>query len=225
MCGRYTIRFPERFDAGLFGVADWPDLAPRFNIAPGTDVPLVRIGSAGREGTMARWGLVPSWAKDASIGDRLANARGETLAEKPSFRGAWKARRGLLPADGFYEWQKVAGVKGKQPWFIHLPGDEPFALGAIWETWRTPDGDSLLSCAAITTSPNDLMRPIHDRMPVLVPRASWSAWLGEGAGTGALAPVDLVGPYPAGEMRARRVSTYVNAVSRDDARCVEPLPD
>ncbi|MBI2796244.1 MAG: SOS response-associated peptidase [Gemmatimonadetes bacterium] len=225
MCGRYTIRFPDRFDARLFGVGEWPDLGPRFNIAPGQDVPLVRVGPLGREVVMARWGLVPGWAKDAGIGEKLANARGETLAEKPSFRGPWKSHRGLLPADGFYEWQKSPGVTGKQPWFIRRADDAPFALGALWETWRTPDGDALVSCTVITTEPNELMRPIHDRMPVIVPREGWTRWLGDGAARGTPPPADLVAPCPAGELRAHRVSTYVNATSRDDAPCVEPLAE
>lgn len=225
MCGRYTIRFPDRFDTRLFGVIEWPALGPRFNIAPGHEVPLIRLGPAGREAVLARWGLVPSWAKDPAIGDRLANARGETLAEKPSFRSAWKSRRGLLPADGFYEWQKVAGATTKQPWLIGMANDAPFALGALWETWRAPTGDSLVSVTVITTGPNELMRTIHERMPLIVPRTSWTEWLGEGASTGTPAPAELVMPYSAGEMRATRVSTYLNAVGRDDERCAEPLAD
>ena len=228
MCGRYTIRFPARMDAELFGVREWPLLPARFNIGPSSMVPLVRQDDGERDVVMARWGLIPAWAKDPAIGNKLANARGETLLEKPSFRSAWKARRGLLPADGFYEWQKVPGTATKQPWLLTLAGDAPFALGALWETWRAPDGESLVTCAVITTASNELMAPIHERMPVIVPRAEWSEWLGERVGerVGAAAgapPAALVASYPANEMRAVRVSTYVNAVSRDDARCVEPL--
>lgn len=227
MCGRYTIRFPARFDAALFGVREWPALSPRFNIAPGTAVPLIRLDAGRRELTSARWGLIPSWARDATIGSKLTNARAETLAEKPSFRTAWKLRRALLPADGFYEWQNVAGSPTKRPWFIAMADDAPFALGALWEDWRSPDGAALVSCTVITTESNALMRQIHHRMPVIVPRASWGEWLGDspGASQGAAPPTELLASYPEREMRAVRVSTYVNAVMRDDARCVLPVVD
>ena len=172
---------------------------------------------------MARWGLIPSWAKDPAIGNKLANARGETLAEKPSFRSAWATRRGLLPADGFYEWQKIAGAKAKQPWFITLVDDAPFAIGAIWETWRAPEGDPLLTCSVITVASNVLRAPIHARMPVIVPRASWARWLGDGDSRAGVPPSPLVASYPADEMTAWRVSTLVNAPSRDEAQCVVPL--
>ena len=223
MCGRYTVRHPQRLDLSLLGIDDLPPMTPRFNIAPGQNVLVVREVAGERTAGWARWGLIPSWAKDPAIGDRLANARGETLAEKPSFRSAWKARRTLMPADGLYEWQKVPGTTRKQPWFISLVDDEPFALGALWESWRAPDGTNVTSCCVITTEPNHVMRPIHERMPVIVPAASWSAWL-DGDATAA-PPTELLRPFASGPMRAWPVSTMVNAPSRDDPRMVEPLLD
>ena len=220
MCGRYTLRHPQRLDPSVFGVGAWPVLTPRHNIAPGQEVLIVRAVGGTRAATMARWGLVPSWAKDPAIGDRLANARGETLGEKPSFRSAWKSRRALMPADGFYEWQKVSGSKTKQPWFISMTTGEPFALGALWESWRSPEGSPLTSCCVITTEPNALMATIHERMPVIVPQASWDRWLGEAV---AAPPADLLGAYAADAMIAWHVSTLVNAPGREDPRLVEPL--
>ncbi|MBI3792603.1 MAG: SOS response-associated peptidase [Gemmatimonadetes bacterium] len=223
MCGRYTIRHPQRLDPALFGAEGVGVPVARYNIAPGQAVPLVRSVGGSRALTMAQWGLIPSWAKDPAIGGKLANARGETLAEKPSFRSAWKARRGLMPADGFYEWQKVPGARSKQPWFIAMADDAPFALGALWETWREPDGAHRVTCCVITTEPNDVMRPIHERMPVIVPRDGWARWLGEAGGVSP--PDDLLAPYDASPMRAWPVSTMVNAPTRDDPRMVEPLAE
>ena len=223
MCGRYTLRHPQRLDPAVFGVDSWPALVPRHNIAPGTAVLLVRSVDGTRAATMAQWGLIPSWAKDPSIGDRLANARGETLAEKPSFRASWKTRRALMPADGFFEWQKLAGAKPKQPWYITMADEAPFALGALWESWRSTEGATVLSCCVITTEPNALMQPIHERMPVIVPREGWARWLG-GAGVQERAPPrELLAPYPAEGMTAWKVSPLVNAPGREDARVVEPL--
>lgn len=223
MCGRYTLRHPQRLDPAVFGVDAWPVLVPRHNIAPGTEVLLVRDVEGTRAATLAQWGLIPSWAKDPSIGDRLANARGETLAEKPSFRSAWKARRALMPADGFFEWQKVEGASTKQPWYLTMADGAPFALGALWESWRSSEGATVISCCVITTVPNALMQPIHERMPVIVPRQAWARWLGGGDATGAPPPSELLAPYVADGMTAWKVSTLVNAPGREDARVVEPL--
>jgi putative SOS response-associated peptidase YedK len=220
MCGRYTIRHPQRLDAALLGADPLPGLVPRYNVAPGTAVPLLRSVDGSRAVAAATWGLIPAWAKDPAIGAKLANARGETVAEKPSFRSAWKARRGLMLADAFYEWQAVPGQKRKQPWCIAMADDAPFGLGALWESWRAPDGTWRLTCCVITTSPNDVMAPIHERMPVIVPRDQWARWLGEAGGA---PPAELVAPYAASPMRAWPVSTAVNAPTRDDATLVAPL--
>lgn len=222
MCGRYTLRHPLRLDPALFGVASFPPMPPRYNIAPGQEVLVVRAVDGTRAAGAARWGLVPSWATDPAIGHKLANARGETVAEKPSFRSAWKMRRALLPADGYYEWQILPGVKAKQPWFITLAGDTPFAMGALWESWRAPDGTTVVTTTVITTEANAATSHIHHRMPVIVPQREWARWLGAEHGTAALS-AELLRPWEGDSMRTVRVSPWVNAPAHDDPRCVEPL--
>ena len=223
MCGRYTIRHPQRLDPALFGVDVIPMDAPRYNIAPGQEVLVVRSVRGTRAARLATWGLIPGWAKDPAIGHKLANARGETLAEKPSFRDAWQSRRALLPADGYYEWQVIAGSKRRQPWLITLEGDEPFALGGLWESWRSPDGTTRVTTTVITTDANDATAYIHHRMPVIVPRSAWDSWLGDAAGSAP--PTALIAPYDATPMRTVRVSRWVNASAHDDSACVAPLAD
>ncbi len=226
MCGRYGFGNPARLAELPLGVdlaASLPDLTPRWNITPSQGVVLIRDTPAGREAMMARWGLVPFWADDPSIGNRLANARGDTIAVKPSFRAAFARRRGLMPADLVYEWQVIDGAKTKQPWCIRLPGDEPFAMAAIWESWTPkghPEAAPLVTCCAITTEPNDTMRPIHDRMPVILPPADYDTWLDPSASPAALQR--LVRPYP-GAMHAYRVSRLVNAPAHDSADCAAPV--
>ena len=223
MCGRYTLRRPHRIDPKLLGLDELPPLDPRFNIAPGENILLVRARGGAREATMARWGLVPGWAKDPSIGNRMINARAESLAEKASFRNAWKSRRALVLADGFYEWRAVPGTKRRQPYFIAMKDDAPFTFGAIWEAWKPRDGsgDWTISCSLITTRPNPLLAEIHDRMPVIVATGDHARWLGE-SGPDA-PPEDLLKPYPADSMRAHPVSAHVNAPANDDERCIAPL--
>ena len=224
MCGRYTLRRPQRIDPRLLGLEELPPLDPRFNIAPGENILLVRSRKGGREATLARWGLIPSWARDPSIGNRMANARAESLEEKPSFRNAWRSRRGLVLADGFYEWRAIPGTKRRQPYFIHMRDDEPFAFGALWEAWKPKDGgDWTISCSLITTEANPLMAEIHDRMPVIVAPGNYARWLGE-SGTEA-PPDDLLQPYPADAMRAHPVSTHVNKPENDDEQCIAPLAE
>ena len=222
MCGRYGFGNPARLGTLPFGTP-LPELRARFNVAPTYAVPLVRETSAGRDALLVRWGLVPFWADDPSIGNRLANARGDTVSAKPSFRAAFKARRGLMPADLFYEWQVIAGQKVKQPWCMRMPDAEPFSFGAIWERW-TPkdqsDAEPLVTCAIITTEPNGVMTPIHDRMPVIIAPADYDAWLNPKT-LPAIAQ-SLVRPY-AGAMEAWRVSTRVNSPKFDDAECIVPI--
>ena len=223
MCGRYTLRRPQRIDPKLLGLEELPPLDPRFNIAPGENILMVRSRGGAREASLVKWGLVPSWAKDPSIGNRMVNARAESLADKPSYRNAWSSRRGLVLADGFYEWRVVPGTKRRQPYFIAMEGDEPFAFGALWEAWkpRGGDGDWLITCSLITTDANSLLAGIHDRMPVIVSPGDYARWLGEsGDGT---PPTDLLDPYPAESMRAHPVSMRVNAPANDDEQCIEPL--
>ena len=220
MCGRYFLTTPGAVLAEAFGLAAAPELTPRWNVAPSQRVPIVRASAAGgRELALVRWGLVPFWAKEAAIGNRLINARGESLGEKPAFRDSYRKRRCLVPADGFYEWQKVGAVK--QPWLLRLRGGGVFGLAGLWSSWRDPaSGEPLESCAIVTTTPNELAATVHDRMPVLLPRARYDAWLDPAAGPSELAP--LLAPYPAGEMEAYPVSKLVNSPARDEPGCIEP---
>jgi putative SOS response-associated peptidase YedK len=222
VCGRYGFGNPARFDTLALGVV-MPPIGPRFNVAPSQSVPFIHQDAAGRAAGLVRWGLVPAWADDPSIGNRLANARGDTIATKPSFRSAFRSRRGLMPADLFYEWQQVPGQKVKQPWCIRLPDEEPFLLGAIWEEW-TPRNDPISSplrtCAVITTEPNAVMSRIHDRMPLIVPRPHADAWL-DPATSPAIA-LDLIRPW-SGPLVSYPVSLWLNAPKHDDARCAAPM--
>lgn len=222
MCGRYGFGNPARLDTLPFGVA-LPPLEARFNVPPSALVPLVRQRTGGRDAVLARWGLVPHWAADPAIGYKLANARGDTVASKPSFREAFGRRRGLMPADLFYEWQRIGGQKHRLPWCIRLADDAPFAFGALWERWRPrdqPDADPLVTCTIITTEPNAVMAPIHDRMPLLIEPGDYDLWL-DPATPPARAQA-LVRPS-AMAMDAWRVSPRVNSPRFDDAACIEPL--
>ena len=226
MCGRYGFGNPARLGELPLGVelnVALPALSPRWNVTPSQAVPLVRETPSGREALMARWGLVPFWADDPSIGHRLANARGDTVAIKPSFRAAFKQRRGLMPADLFYEWQPLEGMKTKQPWCLRMPGEAPFAMAALWETWTpkdAPEAEPLVTCCLITTDPNDTMRPIHDRMPVILHPADYDAWLNSRTPVPILQK--LLRPYE-GPMQALQVSTYVNAPRHEGPACAEPV--
>ena len=228
MCGRYSLTTPAEAMRRLFGFAGpLPNLPARYNIAPTQHVPIVRLDrEAMRELKSVRWGLIPFWAKDAAIGNRLINARAEGLAEKPSFRAAFRARRCLVPADGFYEWQ--ATPRGKRPYRIGLRGGAPealplFAFAGLWEHWaKAPDGIAVESCTIVTTEANELLRPIHERMPVILAAEDYAAWLDPAAP--AEAALALLKPYPAAAMLAYRVSTRVNSVRFDDALCILPEP-
>jgi len=211
MCGRYALYGPASRLREHFSVADWPDFGDRYNIAPSLECPVIRLSPQGeRLAHLLRWGLVPHWAKDASIGARLNNARAESVASKPSFRAAYRRRRCLIPASGYYEWQAVAGAR-KQPWFIGLVDDEPLAMGGLWESWRDPAGELLRSFCVVTTAPNALMQPIHDRMPVIVARADWESWLSPINED----PADLLAPFPAERMRAWKVSRRVSSAREE----------
>ena len=221
MCGRYSLGRTDRFDWGAFGVAPDAGLVPRWNIAPGTDVLAVRVGNAGRESAMLRWGLVPGWSRDASMGRRLANARAESAHEKPMFRAAFASRRCLLPADGFYEWQQLPGEKRKQPWRIERARGGSLALGAVWERWRGPDGVAIESCAILTVAANAALSHIHDRMPVIIATADMPDWLSPTvAVTTAHA---LCVPAPDDLLATWRISTAVNVPGRDDASVAAPV--
>ncbi len=170
-----------------------------------------------------RWGLIPGWAKDPAIGHRMINARAETLAEKPSFRTPLRRRRCLILADGFYEWRKDPGGKTKTPMYIRLSNGAPFAFAGLWDLWRGPDDSPVTSCTIITTSPNDLLAPIHNRMPVILPADAYEQWLDpDEQPADRLTP--LLNPYPAREMTAHAVSRTVNNPRTDSPDCVKPAP-
>jgi putative SOS response-associated peptidase YedK len=218
MCGRFALKSPPAKLIERFGLDECADFAPRYNIPPGTDIPVIRRSPEGKRVLhLLRWGLVPHWAKDPSIGNKLSNARGDSVAEKPSFRDAFRRRRCLIPADGFYEWKTEGKVK--QPYFISLKSGEPLAMGGLWESWRRPDGEILRTACIITTGPNDVMEPIHDRMPVILRAESWQAWLE--APVEAIQP--LVIPYDADAMQAWPVDRRVSRTVDDDAGLIEPV--
>lgn len=216
MCGRYELHTNPAAIALAFGLAHPPDLHARYNIAPMTDVPIVRIGADGeRELVHVRWGLVPRWARDPSIGNRMINARGETLADKVSFRISYRKHRCLLPADGFYEWQ--ARGERKQPLHIGMKNGGLFALGGLFERWLSPEGEVLDTCTIVTTPANELLEPVHERMPMIVAPRNYERWLDPAnADIG-----DLIAPYPAAGMAYYAVSTRVNSARHDDAKLIE----
>ena len=212
--------------AEQFALFEVPPFTPRFNIAPSQPVPVVRLApqqpQPQRELVWLRWGLIPSWAKDPAIGNRMINARAETVAEKPAYRAALRRRRCLVAADGFYEWQRTGGRK--QPYFIHMRDDRPFAFAGLWEAWEGPDQSAIESCTLLTTEPNELVRPIHNRMPVILAPDDYDRWLDPAVQKPEqLAP--LLGPYPSDEMTADPVSTFVNSPANDGPQCIEPVPD
>lgn len=182
MCGRFvSVASPELL-AERFGIDEvrTEDLGARYNVTPRALVYGVTAVGGSRTLEAFRWGLVPFWAKDLKIGDRMINARAETVAEKPAYRHAFSKQRCLVPATAFYEWQKLSGRRAKQPWVFRPRDGEPFAFAGLWETWRDPDdpdADAVHSTAIVTTEANELMRPVHDRMPVILPEASWDEWL------------------------------------------------
>lgn len=224
MCGRFTLTDPDADLAEQFNLPDVPDLQPRYNIAPTQPVAAVRVAaeSAARELALLRWGLIPFWAKDPGIGARMINARSETAAEKPAFRAAFRRRRCLVLADGFYEWQKENG--GKQPFYIRLRDGQPFAFAGLWESWKGEGETVIESCTLLTTQPNDLIHPLHNRMPVILHPRDYALWLDpEMQAAERLKP--LLRPYPFEEMVAYPVSRFVNKPQNDDPRCIEPLPE
>lgn len=221
MCGRYT----------LIRLADFTDMFPwirppaadppaRFNIAPTQDVAVVANTPAPAV-EFFRWGLVPSWAKDPSIGSRMINARAESIAEKPAYRAALKRRRCLVPTSGFYEWRASPGGKGKTPMFIRMKDGKPFAFAGLWEVWHDPGGSTLKTCTVITSTPNEMVAEIHDRMAVILKPEDYKRWIKPGE----VEPdelLDLLNPYPAGLMEAFPVSRAVNSPANEGAELVRP---
>ncbi len=221
MCGRYTLTLSGHTLAEAFELDDVPPFTPRYNVAPTQTMPVVRRAEGGgRSCDLLRWGLVPFWADDPAIGNRLINARAESAAQKPAFRAAFKHRRCLVPADGFFEWRREKG--GKQPYLIRFGDGRMFALAGLWECWKPEDQDPLESYTILTTSPNRVVKPLHDRMPVILPPEHWNSWLGL---TGAAPPEleALLGPHPAEEMEAHPVSRRVNSPANDDPGVLDPV--
>ena len=222
MCGRFGLTRPDKLDLQRVGITESAPLVPRFNIPPSSDILVVRERKGVTEAEMIRWGLVPSWAKDPSIGNRMANVRSDTALEKSSFRAAMQKRRCLIPADVFYEWQDVPGQKRRKPYAVALRDGEIFALGGIWEAWRAKEsGEWVITCAILTTEPNELLAPIHDRMPVMIRPDDYRAWLDQSTTTGDVR--DLVSPFSANEMRTWEISLLVNDPKTDDARVIAPV--
>jgi putative SOS response-associated peptidase YedK len=223
MCGRFTLRTPPKDLVEVFQLLRALEMTPRYNIAPTQPVAVVRQSATCREMSLLRWGLIPAWAKDTKIGASLINARADTIATKPSFRTAFKRRRCLIPADGFYEWKKGEG-KTKQPYYIRLKKDFPFAFAGLWEHWEGPDNSAIDSCTIVTTDANETLRPLHDRMPVILHEEDYDRWLDPKIDD-ASQLCELLKPYPPEEMTAFPISTLVNNARNESPQCIEPLRD
>lgn len=221
MCGRFSLGATVRV-AQLFDLPNPPAVSPRYNIAPSQDVPVVirNRETAARELRPMRWGLVPFWATDAAIGNRLINARAETVTTKPAFRRPFRERRCLILADGFYEW--VREGRRKQPYCIRFRDGQPFAFAGLWDRWQRADGQALDTCAIVTTTPNAVIQPLHDRMPAILPPAGYDLWLDP-----AVQDVErlqsLLTPYAGDAMVAYPVSMRVNDPSHDSPDLLAPL--
>lgn len=222
MCGRFTLRTPAYKLAEAFGIEVRANLAARYNIAPSQDIAALRVdGENQRELVMLRWGLVPAWAKDPAMGNRMINARAETVAEKPAFRAAFRQRRCLIPADGFFEWQKTPDGS-KQPYLMARPDGEPFTMAGLWERWQPPGTDEPLeTCTIITTEANETLAPVHHRMPVIVAPGDRDAWL-DPAAPSTETLTALLRPAPDEDLTANAVDRHVNNSRHDDPRCIEP---
>src|SRR5215204_2109203 len=218
MCGRYAQRTDAKRLAKEFRVAEVPDAGPRYNIAPTQEVLAVHESPDGREMTFYKWGLVPSWAKDTSIGAKLINARSETVTEKPSFREAFRRRRCVIPADGFYEWRRLEGRR--QPFFFRMRDERPFGFAGLWERWEGEGGRVVNSCAILTTEANEVLRPVHDRMPVILRPEDYDLWLGADARALDLVK-EVLRPYPSKEMVGYPVGAGVNSPRNQGEGLVE----
>jgi putative SOS response-associated peptidase YedK len=222
MCGRFTLTVDPGQLQDAFPWIDIPNELPRrYNIAPSQPVAVVP-NDGNNKLDFFIWGLIPFWAKDPKIGNRLINARAETVAEKPSFRGSFKYKRCLILADGFYEWRKEPGSKSKIPTYIHLIENKPFAFAGLWDNWQSSDGSEILSCTIITTEPNEFMKPIHNRMPVILSPETFNIWIQPGENDPALLQ-SVLQPYPSEEMAAHPVSRAVNSPQNDSPDCIIPM--
>jgi putative SOS response-associated peptidase YedK len=219
MCGRYTLASPTERLAEEFGVdASSIELSPNYNVAPTQGVAAVLEEGGQRRLEVLRWGLIPPWADDPGIGSRMINARSETAPGKPSFRRAFRERRCLIPADGFYEWQRTNGAK--QPYYIHMEDGRPFAFAGLWESWSKGGEGEVRTCTILTTGANALVGEVHDRMPVILAHDVYDVWLDPASERDEL--TGLLAPYSEDEMEAYPVSRFVNSPSNNDPRCIEP---
>ena len=223
MCGRYTLTSTDGLVEEFRLIQEPFDFAPRYNIAPTQRVPVIHNRASDQPAVeIMRWGLIPIWAKDPAIGSRMINARGETVDKKPAFRKALRERRCIVPADGFYEWKRQG--KSKLPFLIQRPSRKFLAFAGLWERWKAPDGDWLLSFSIITTEANDAMRPLHDRMPVILDPADYGRWLEPGELTRDALDT-LLSPSPNDWLAMRQVSQLVGSVRNDSPACIAPVPE
>ena len=224
MCGRYRLTAKERYLRDHFGIDGDLSWEPRWNIAPTQPIPVIRQDAKEprRAFSLLRWGLIPYWAKDASIGFRTINGMSETAADKPAFRDAMRQRRCLIPADAFYEWQRL-GAKEKQPYSFGMIDDSVFAFAGLWERWRDPAGESVETCTILTTKPNGLVAGVHDRMPVILKTDDYESWLDPGV-TNVTLVADCLQPFDARLMKKYPVSTRVNRAENDDQDCAREVP-
>lgn len=222
MCGRYVLKHNPAQLQEWYEAAFMPETGLRYNIAPGTPIVTVRDMPDGRIGTLMRWGFIPSWAKDPASIPMLNNARGETVMEKPMFRQAFKRRRCLIPASGFYEWKAVPGQKSKQPFYISCRDGSPMSFAGIWDSALDENGYPIETCAIITTDANDVLAPIHNRMPVILHRHDWQTWLQAGQVDDTVL-IDLIRPYDAEPMQAWGVAHAVNKVANDNPELLLPI--
>jgi putative SOS response-associated peptidase YedK len=223
MCGRYTLKTPVERLSEMFHFPEIIPLKPRYNIAPSQPVAVVRRlpDDLDRKLAMLRWGLIPAWTKDPAKARQPINAKAETVAELPTFRAAFRKRRCLIPADGFYEWQQQG--RYKQPVYIHMKDREPFAFAGLWERWVGEEDEFIESCTILTTEPNELLAQVHNRMPVILDPTEYEVWLDPDVQeVSRLKP--LLSPYPPDQMTYYPVNLRVNNPRNDDALCVEPLP-
>lgn len=223
MCGRYAFFSPGEAVVRLFGLLRPVEIAPRYNLAPMQWIPAVRADAAGgRSVVLLRWGLLPSWARDSSMASHMINARAETVGAKPAYRAAFRRRRCLVPADGWYEWQTTAG--GRQPWFLHRRDGQPFGMAGLWERWVPQDGraDPVETCTIITTAATPGIAAIHDRMPVVIPSRACGIWLDAGTRDDAALEA-LLGANEEADWTAHRVSRRVNDARNDGPDLVTPV--
>lgn len=224
MCGRYTTTDSLDVIVQHFLIDDVrPEVKelyrPRYNVAPSQPVLVIGLRQGARAAAMHRWGLIPRWAKDPSIGHKMINARSETVHERPAYRQSFRLRRCLIPANSLYEWKRNG--KTKQPYRIMMRDESLFAFAGLWDEWRAPDNSTIRSCTILTTEPNELVAPIHNRMPVIVPESAYDEWLDPRTEVERL--LQLLVPYPADEMKCYPVSTKVNSPANDEPSLIEPI--